>query len=775
MFAKVVVNVASSKVDQEYIYALDEEDEKIAKIGSRVKVPFGNANRLVMGYILGFTNKLELEGDLKYVDEVVDYEPIINEEQLCLAQLIRDDAICPLIRILNQMIPNALVLKTKKTLTINNYNLVDAEIAVLFEKNNTITYNRTLKKYNSKIAKEISLGNISINYQAKQEIKERTVDKYIINPVFTYQNIDYLTSFKQKEFLKMIENEIALTSLELIEKYDISQGQIVSLYKKGFLSKIKEPISRIKVRQIPIEKKIRKTKDEDLINLIDKLEIATKPILYIPKDDTEQIDAIFQIINKNQKESKNVLIITPEILSNYELCNLIRQKTSLSVAEINSNLSDGELLDYFYEIKNGNYPVIVSTMVGALLPYQNIGDIILLNAESDNYYSDQSPRYNLKKVMHDYAKLLNANLVLSTLVPTVYDYTYGIKDHYHIVSSKAKETPINIEVVDLKQELKYGNNTPLSKKLEVELVKNYRNKKISLLIVNNKSYSSNVTCRTCGKTIVCNRCGISLQYNKKNNQLICPACSSRFPFENKCPTCNSDELKMGGFGIEQVEEVLKNKRPELNVSILKESTFNDYYNLMSEIENHEVDVIITTSLLAKSIETKYIGLVAIINLDSISKMPIYNANEKAYATLVHAKNCLGDFDQSTLLIQTYSLEEKYLKDFLTDNYHGFLKNELAVRKILKNEPFYYINRIVIKAKYEKMFIIGNEIKKYLQNVLHENVYVIGPSYNYKDQAAQLIIKHKVNNIGITYKKIYETYQSTADQSIIIIDRYPKYI
>ena len=184
-----------------------------------------------------------------------------------------------------------------------------------------------------------------------------------------------------------------------MEKYDVNLAMIISLSKKGYLDKIEEKDSRIKVRNIPVEKRIRKTDNPIINQLIKSMENYEKPILYVPKDENQLLESLLQVININQKKNKNTVVIVPEILSSYKIENVIRKNTLLSVALINSQLSIGELLDYYNEIKNDSYAVIVTTAKGALLPYQNIGTYFLLDSESDNYYNDQSPRYDLHKVM----------------------------------------------------------------------------------------------------------------------------------------------------------------------------------------------------------------------------------------------------------------------------------------------------------------------------------------------------------------------------------------
>lgn len=772
MVVKVVINVSSSNVDQEYTYLLPKELESTTKIGSRVIVHFGQSNRLVMGYILDICEEADYDGTLKEIEEVLDYEPLISNAQIELAKQIRDDAICPLVRILNLMLPNALVIKTSKYLTLVNYQAIDEKLIYLFSKSATILYTKSLWPLDSKIAKEVKNKNIIVSYEAKPTTKVKMVSKYLIHPIITSKDINDLKSERQIEFLHRIQNEVAMTALELSEKYDVSESIIQGLYKKGFLDKVEEPVSRIIVRDIPINKRIRETKNQNISKILKSLETTEKPILYIPKDESEQFESIYQMINMYQKKNQTIVIVVPEILSSYRISNLIRKKTGLSVGVINSSLSSGELLDEFYAIRENQYTVFVTTPNGALFPYQNVGVFILLNVESDNYYNDQSPRYNLKKVMIEYGKCIGARAVLISFIPSIMDYTYGLQNHYEIIENTNEEN-INIEVVDLKKELRSGNNNPISHSLHTAILKDAQEKKITMMIVNNKVYSTYVQCRNCGNTIVCPRCKISLQYNKKNNVLICPSCSYRISFNNECEICHGSEFKMGGVGMEQVQEILNREYPSLKIKIFKESSYNEYYQTMSEIEEGELNIIITSSVLSNNIDTDTLGTIAILNLDSVSKTAMYDANERAYSMLAQAKMRISHLERSKMIIQTYNPEDDFLKDFLTTDYHGFLKNELSMRKILKNEPFYYINRIIVKGKYETIFKEANSIKKSLQDMLGSQVFVIGPTYNYQYQGVQIIIKHRLNDIGKFYKKIYEIYQTTS--ITILVDRYPKYI
>lgn len=773
MVVQVVINVPSSQVDQEYTYLLPDAMSSYAQIGSRVKVPFGDANRVVMGYIISVQENANYLGEMKSVYEVIDYHPLITTVQIELAKAIKDDAICPLIRILNLMIPKAMILKTNKYLTIQNYMAIDASLAKLFMEKETIPYTMKLSPFDHIIAKEIQKGNIKLGYDAMPRTHHKFVDKYVMNPSAIYQEIAELKSEKQKEFLSLAKDELAMTKEEWIEKYGTSRYMIDALYKKGFLRKIQEKASRVKVRQIPIEKRIRISKDTLVQEVLTSLNKVDKPILFMPSNEEQLFNLIYQVIHMYQIEKKNIVILTPEILNSYRISSLIRQKTGLSVAVINSDLSDGERLDSYNEILNDEYSVIVTTAAGALYPFQNVGVFILLDIESDQYYNDQSPRYNLKLVMEQYAKFIHAKLLFTSFSPNVLDYTYGLKQYYHIIQGVPLFKQIDAEVVDMKQELRMAHQEPISTRLFHLLKYNMDNHQLSMLVVGNKHYSSFVMCRSCGEIVKCSKCNISLQYHKKKNLLICPSCSKKIEM-TACSICGSHTWQMGGIGIEQIEEIVKKQFPTAKVMVLSDSNYQQYYDIMGEIEEKNLDILITTPNCAKNIDAPTLTLIGVLNIDTISRMASFDASEKAYQMLVQLRNRLSQDVASHLIIQTYNSEkDDFLIDFLTSDYHGFVKNELLTRKVLRNEPYYYINRIIVKAKYEEMFKEANQIKIYLQQQLGNQIFVLGPTYNYQFQGVQIIMKHRINEISAVYKKIYEKYQSTS--TTIIVDKYPKYI
>lgn len=774
MFASVIINVTSSNVDVEYTYIIPQHLESLIKVGSRVKVPFGQSNRTIMGYVTGIStdnNKSNIA--LKEISELVDLEPLLSYNQLILAKYIKEDTICPLIRVLNLMIPEALQLKPVKYFRVVDYNKLDANIANIFEGKEIIKYEAKYDKYLARIKKAIDLGYIELRYDALPTATEKIIEKYKLNSI-VFRNNTIKLSNNIYDRIQYLEGEEALTKEEIIDKSSISSYMFKKLKDNGYFNIIKEKKSRVKIHDIAINERFIKS-NQQYDEVVKKVENnKTKPILWISKDIIETENVIERIVRNNVSKNKNTLILCPDILSSYRISSLIRKRTKLSVACINSELSKTEYLDLFYDIKKDDYRVIVTTSKGSLIEYPNLESIVLVDSENDCYYNDQSPRYDLKKVMHAYAKIYGVSLIYHTYFPSLDEYVKAIKGNYEIIEHQDFENDnLSVQVVDLKNELLRANDTKISPKLLQQIKKCKSLGKQALLISNRKYYSDFVMCRSCGEIIKCKRCDVAMKYSQKNNNLICPACGMKMMMLYTCPHCESQTFRMEGNGIEQIVDDLKKSLCDYRIVTISDSNYADFNSVMLQIENNSVDIIISTDLFSRSIIDKNIGLVGIIDLDEIIGNSSFLSNERAYSMLLHARQKIINNEDADMIIQTYHPDSFVIKSFITGEYKDYLKIEINNRKNQRNTPFFNINRIFIKGKYEYVFKEANHVKQMLQDILGNKVFVIGPTFNKSHQAVQLIVKHQILDINEYYNRIYEMYQ--ASNVTIIFDKYPKYL
>ena len=439
MFASIVINVSSSNVDQMYEYKVLDNIAPFIKVGARVNVEFGNSNRLVMGYVLDLYEEKKFDGEAKLIKELLDIEPVITPLQLELAKYLKEDTICPLIRILNLMLPEALQLKTYKYLVIKDSSKLDATLLEVFGGETYIEVNSKLDAYSYKIKKEIQNGNIEIAYESKQVTNYKYVNKYAVNLDNFYKFSSEIKNPLKLEFLNRYKDSEYLTIYEILANYDISYYMVKDLYKKGFLEIKKERTLRIKNRNISYINELEEISSETVSKTIEKLTTSNSiPYLYMPSSINELNEVLVNVCKNVIENSKNIVIVCADILSSIKYASIIRKLLNVNVACINSNLSRGELLDLYTEIKNDIYEVIVTTPKGAFYPFQNVGLYFMLDEESDNYYNDQSPRYDLHKALYFLSYNSKANFVMSSISPSVSNYCYGLKGLYKIVDNTRK-------------------------------------------------------------------------------------------------------------------------------------------------------------------------------------------------------------------------------------------------------------------------------------------------------------------------------------------------
>ena len=88
--AQVIVDVPLMQTDKPFSYLVARRHAKSSDVSSRVHVPFGHGNRLLQGFVVGFSESLDSDiSELKAISEVLDFEPVLNEEQLTLADQMR--------------------------------------------------------------------------------------------------------------------------------------------------------------------------------------------------------------------------------------------------------------------------------------------------------------------------------------------------------------------------------------------------------------------------------------------------------------------------------------------------------------------------------------------------------------------------------------------------------------------------------------------------------------------------------------------------------------
>ena len=205
----------------------------------------------------------------------------------------------------------------------------------------------------------------------------------------------------------------------------------------------------------------------------------------------------------------------------------------------------------------------------------------------------------------------------------------------------------------------------------------------SIILLNRRGFSQFVLCRSCGETIRCNNCDITLTFHRREARLICHYCNHREKMPHKCPKCKSQYLYFMGEGTEQIEDILKRKFSHLRIARVDRDTMkrrHEMERILEQFSAGEIDMLVGTQMLAKGHDFPNVTLVGVISVDAGLALPDFRSAEKTFQLLTQVAGRAGRGDlHGKVLIQTY-YPEHYAIRHARPNYDYFFHEEINFRK-----------------------------------------------------------------------------------------------
>ena len=690
MVCDCLVELSHVFIDKTFTYKIKEEDLNKIKIGMRVEVPFGN--RVLEGFVLNIRQNNE-EIPLKEIIKVIDNYPILNDELLKLGHFIKENTMCTLISAYQAMLPVALKAKIKTN-------------------------------YSPKLEKYISLNNLDL-----ENIKLTPKQEQIINLLKT-------------------SSPIKKTELELISK-----SSVKNLLDKNIITISTKEKYRLNLTKEETKPYILNDKQQEIYNeIISNLNNITYLLYGITGSGKTNI--YMEVIDKVIKEGKKAILLVPEISLTPQIIKRFTSKFN-NIACLHSALSQGEKYDEWRKIKENKVDIVIGARSAIFAPLENIGVIIIDEEHSSTYKQDSTPRYNAIDIAKERCKYHNCALILGSATPSLESYSRAEHGVYKLLTltKRYNDKLPKIEIIDMNNEFKKNNNY-FSKKLLDELQETINKKEQAILFLNRRGYSSYITCKECGNTIKCPNCDITLTYHKSSNMLRCHYCGYAEKKEENCKYCHNKLIDYG-LGTEKVEEEIqklitgaKVVRMDIDTTTKK----NSHETIIKDFMNEKYNILIGTQMIAKGLDFPNVTLVGVINADISLNFPDFRSSENTFQILNQVSGRSGRGTKAgKVLIQTYNPNHYAIKYSKDNNYLGFYKEEMQIRKTLKYPPYYYICEIkIISKEYNLASINSVKISKYLKDNI-KNAIILGPSISNT---------FKINNkyhfqIIIKYKNIYE--------------------
>ena len=426
-------------------------------------------------------------------------------------------------------------------------------------------------------------------------------------------------------------------------------------------------------------------------------------------------------------KGKTAIILVPEIALSSQIADRFSKRFGKDkVAIMHSKLKTSERLAEWMRIKSGEAKIVVGARTAVFAPASDIGVIIIDEEHESTYKSDHNPKFETVDVAFRRAKYHNATLVLGSATPSIVSYNRAMDGIYQLIEMKnriGKSIMPEVKIVDMRDELRSGNSSVISRKLLASIEQTVNNGDQVILFLNRRGFSTQVLCPECGYIMMCPDCDITLTYHKRDNAAICHYCGRKFKIPEICPECGNSTLSFIGTGTERLEETIEGLVPNAKVERFDLDTAKNSSEIKKTLRyfnSGKTNILVGTQILAKGLDFKNVGLVGIILADSSLNIPDYRSPERTFQLITQVSGRAGrECGKSKVILQTYQPEDDTIRRAANGDYYGFYEQELAHRRNMNYPPFSDIISVTFvdkkgpKTEYSSTIDHANDFRKYL--------------------------------------------------------------
>ncbi len=721
MYADVIVDITSEKLDKVFQYRIPEELKGALAVGSEVKVPFGNGNRLISGYVVSFSEKTEYDpSKIKPIAGAVKDSMAIESRLVALAAWMKEHYGGTMIQALRTVLPIKKKTRVKET----------REVRLLLP----------------------------------EEEAEEKLEEYVKK----HQNA-------RARVLQGLKDEPVQAYSGVLEKFHVSRSVLTAMEQQGVLEIRSEHLYRNPVRPAgQKEKKVTYTKEQQTaIDTFWKDYQAGIRKTYLIQGVTGsgKTEVYMEMIRRVIAEGKQAIVLIPEIALTYQTVQRFYSRFGDRVTILNSRLSAGERSDQMERVKKGEVDVMIGPRSALFTPFPNLGLIVIDEEQESTYKSEQVPRYHARETAIKRAQLEGTSVVLGSATPSLeasYRCRQGEYERLLLPNRVTGQELAQVYTVDMREELKSGNRSMLSGKLKELMQDRLDHGQQAMLFINRRGYAGFVSCRSCGYVVKCPHCDVSLSAHK-GGKLICHYCGYEMPTPKVCPNCGSDYL--GGFkaGTQQIEDLVKKEFPQARVLRMDLDTTrkkDSHEEILSKFEKGEADILIGTQMIVKGHDFPNVTLVGILAADLSLYSNDYRAGERTFELLTQAAGRAGrGREKGEVVIQTYSPEHYAIAMAARQDYEGFYEEEMSYRSLMGYPPVEQLLAVMMTGEDEDLLKTAAEyVRKFIERADRgQYLKVIGPASPY------------VSRVNDVYRRVVYVKSEDEDHLIRIKDQLEQYI
>ena len=423
---------------------------------------------------------------------------------------------------------------------------------------------------------------------------------------------------------------------------------------------------------------------------------------------------IMKAMDRCLADGKSVIMLVPEIALTPQTVGIFCKRYGERVAVIHSSLSAGERMDAFRRIRRGDVDLVIGTRSAIFAPLENIGMIVIDEEHEHTYKSESDPKYHARDVASYICGREGALLLLASATPSLESYYKAERGIYTLVPLKERYGGVKLPdaiIVDMREELRLGNTSPISERLLRSLVGVKERGEQAILFLNRRGYNSQISCKGCGDVVTCPRCSVSLTYHVGNpGKLLCHLCGYTAPPPRVCESCGSDQLSFLGFGTQKVEAELSQYLPDMPIMRMDADTASGklaYDRMLEDFRGGKADMLLGTQMVAKGHDFPRVTLVGVLLADTSLFVSDFRAAERTFSLLTQVIGRAGRaIAGGVAVIQTFAPKNEVIRLACLQDYEKFYEGEIQLRRELMYPPFCDIATLTVTGEDEREVMVA---------------------------------------------------------------------
>ena len=428
-------------------------------------------------------------------------------------------------------------------------------------------------------------------------------------------------------------------------------------------------------------------------------------------------------------QGRGAIVLVPEISLTPQTVRRFLERFPGRVALIHSRLKPGERYDTWRRIRAGALPVVVGARSALFAPLPNPGLIVLDEEHDPSYKQTVSPCYDARRVALRYSELVGATLIFGSATPSLeaWQMAGGVEDsssprlrrlelpnrvrgHVRRLSDQEARLGVRaaaqpeteavayqplpeVQVVDMRAELRAGNTGIFSQALAQALGEVLRRGEQAILFLNRRGAASSVLCRDCGHVLRCPDDDTPLTYHAPAQSSIrphlkCHQCDRSEPLPARCPACGSPRIRFYGIGTQKVEQAILERFSGVRVVRWDRDAAGSSEQFLQRFVRGQADVLVGTQMIAKGLDLPLVTLVGVVLADVGLFLPDFRASERVFNLLLQVAGRAGrGLLPGRVIVQTYNPEHPAVVFAARHDVDGFVRAELAQRRLIALPPF----------------------------------------------------------------------------------------